>query len=329
MPERLYHLLVFVLWLASMSWLVAEKVLPPLLGGHPPEYDAILGARDQAAVCWRIVWKEQTIGYAASRVVEPASGEREMRSVVQFEKLPLEELMAQLLGLFAKFTAPLLGGQSGYPIDALLATRLLFDEQRRLKEFRTRLDLGGIPGLMTIRGRVTPEQKLEVVARLGSGVSGSGAEGQVFRQEIALPPQALVDDAWTPRSRLGALRVGQSWTVPVYRPLPPNSPLSIIEAKVERHEVIVWDGKDVETLLIVYRTDAGSGIRAAREPVGRAWVRDDGTVLRQEAAFSGLRVRFERLPGKPADPHALLLDEKQHPRLWSDLGLPSLSVSRG
>src|SRR5512137_2113364 len=103
MLGRLYHLLVVLLWLASMTWLVVEKVLPPLLGGTPPDYDAVLAARDRAPDCWRIVWKEQTIGFAASRVIRPAGAEREMRSVVQFEKLPLEELLAELLAVFAKF----------------------------------------------------------------------------------------------------------------------------------------------------------------------------------------------------------------------------------
>jgi hypothetical protein len=328
MLGRLYQLLVVLLWLASMTWLVVEKVLPPLLGGTPPDYNAVLAARGQAPDCWRIVWKEQTIGFAASRVIEPAGADREIRSVVQFEKLPLEELLAELLGVFAKLTAPLLGGHSNYRIDALLATRLLFDDQRRLKEFRTRLDVGEMASLLSIRGTVTSEQKLEVEARLGTGASGSGPAGQVLRQRIDLPPQALVDDAWTPRSQLGNLRVGQAWTVPVYRPFPPNSPISIIEAKVERHDVIVWDGRDVETLLIVYRADAGSGIRASREPVGQAWVRGDGTVLRQEVALSGLRLRFERLPDKLVDRRAQLLDEKQNPRLWSDLGLLSSSPAR-
>jgi hypothetical protein len=137
-----------------------------------------------------------------------------------------------------------------------------------------------------------------------------------LRQELELPPDALVSDAFTPRSELKKLHVGQSWTIPVYRPFPPNSPLEIVAVHVEGHEGIIWEGKDVETLRVVYRTDAGSGIRASRDPVGREWVRRDGTVLRQEIGMSGLQLRFERLPPDNLDTRKNLLDPARHPALW-------------
>jgi hypothetical protein len=93
--------------------------------------------------------------------------------------------------------------------------------------------------------------------------------------------------------------------------------------------VILWDGNEVETLLIVYRTDAGSGVQAARDPVGWEWVRRDGVVLRQEIALSRLRLRFERLPDAPVDPRAQWLDDTRHPRLWGTAATTASSSSAG
>ena len=42
---------VVVFWLAMMLWLVAEKVVPPLLVGAPPSYKNIVG-RKKMTDCW-------------------------------------------------------------------------------------------------------------------------------------------------------------------------------------------------------------------------------------------------------------------------------------
>ena len=115
------------------------------------------------------------------------------------------------------------------------------------------------------------------------------------------------------------LHVGQSWTIPVYRAFPPNSPVQIVEAKVERHDIIFWEGSDIETMLVVYRMDAGSGLRATSQATAREWVRPDGTVLRQELVFSGLTLRFERQMRRPTDTNEALLDDALHPRYWKDV----------
>jgi hypothetical protein len=317
----MYHLLVFVLWLTAMSWLVVEKVLPPVLGGSPPDYDSVLTDATPEPVCWRIRWNDETLGSVASQVVEHPDGISEMRSVVRFDSLPLESMLSELLGVLAKVAQPLMGGAEDYRITAVLATQLWFDDERRLQGFHTILDLGDVEGFVTIRGRVTSDQKLDVVASLSEGLVPAEQQGgwEMLHQQIELPPNALVGDSFAPRAELKDLYVGQSWTIPVYRPFPPNSPVQIVEAEVERHDVILWEGEDIETMVIVYRTDAGSGIRASRDPVGTEWVRRDGMVLRQEIAFASLRLSFERTEDDPLDTPRELLDEEKHPRLWSTI----------
>ena len=100
----------------------------------------------------------------------------------------------------------------------------------------------------------------------------------------------------------------------------PNSPVEIVAVKAERHEVIIYDGADVETLLLVYRMDAGSGIRAAREPVAREWVDPERTNPALGNIGLGLRLRFERMPPDPADPRTSLLNLQQSRNLGWPLG---------
>jgi hypothetical protein len=83
----------------------------------------------------------------------------------------------------------------------------------------------------------------------------------------------------------------------VYSPFhPPNQPLQILQAKVEREETIEWNGEVVNTWMIVYRNDSGSELTGAKAARGRVWVRRDGTVLKQEAVLMGSRLLFVRMP---------------------------------
>jgi hypothetical protein len=89
------------------------------------------------------------------------------------------------------------------------------------------------------------------------------------------------------------LSVGQKWTTPVVNPLSTSNSVRLVESLVESKETITWQDRPVETFLVVYRYDSGSGA-AAREPVGKAWVQNDGLVIRQELPIGTARVRFER-----------------------------------
>ena len=50
---RIFNGLVVVFWMIAMTWLLAEKVIPPMLGGDPPDYQSVLepAARRKAARC--------------------------------------------------------------------------------------------------------------------------------------------------------------------------------------------------------------------------------------------------------------------------------------
>jgi hypothetical protein len=210
----------------------------------------------------------------------------------------------------------LLGTDSNVELDIVLATELRFNAQHRFTDFHSKADIGDIREFLEIRGVVDDENKLKLDSQIRASLVGQSK--QVLRHEIPLPREALVSDAFAPRPELKNLSVGQRWTIPVYRPFPPNSAVQIIEAVAERLDVIVWDARDVETVLVVYREEAGTGLHSSREPVAREWIRADGTVIQREVRISGLKVVFERLNSKTIDPEIEMLDSDLHPRLWSD-----------
>jgi hypothetical protein len=304
MSNRWLNVGVCVFWLVAMSWLLTQKVLPPMLSGNPPDYDAALPIGTKAvappAACWRLQWDGRIIGTAVSQPIMTPAG-AEMRSVIRFSRLPVRNLLTQLLGSMAPLVTGSFGDEN-FAYNMHVATRLRFNEERRLQNFQTVLDLPDQPQFIDLDGKVDETGRLMLIAtaRFGTPVPGEPPPFVRHRHALDLPPDALVGDSLSPRSELRNLHVGQQWTIPVYRPFPPNSPVQILLAKVEKSEFIEWNGDLVETYLVVYQDEAGSGLGAARQPIGRTWVQPDGNVLRQEMMLSSLKFTFERIPPEQA-----------------------------
>lgn len=317
MPVRLSSTIVVCFWLATMSWLAVAKILPGLRRGERPDYYSSLAADAprREPDCWRILWRDRSIGFAATAIDHRPDGQAVMRSVVQFEHLPLQSMANELFGVLAVAMKSLFQGAGDLDMELLIASQMQFDADRRFSGFTTRVDAAQQSDFLVLTGDASPDGTLTLVARMFDGASG-GNGTQVLQREIELPAGALVSDALAPRPELKNLFVGQSWTLPVYRPFPPGSPPRIIEATVKRLESIHWEAHEVETLLVVYQSAAGSDINIASDPIGREWVRADGTVIRQEVMFSGLTFQFDRLPSTTLDTRVELLDVDKHPRLW-------------
>ena len=321
MTNRWFNAGVLVFWLAAMSWLLTQKVLPPMLAGEPPDYDAALPVGEIVTVpppvCWRLNWDGRVIGTAASQPVATEDG-AELRSVIHFTRLPVHNLLGQLLGPMAPLVSSSLGDEDFTP-NMDVATRMRFDSERRLQNFQTVLDLPGAPHFIDLDGKVDDLGTLMLVAtaRFGTPMPGQPPPLVRHRHTVDLPRDALVGDSLSPRSELRNLHVGQQWTIPTYRPFPPNSPVQILLAKVEKSDFIEWNGDVVETYVVVYQDEAGSGIGSARAPIGRTWVQPDGTVLRQEVMLSNLRFTFDRLP--PGDTAAEWLRDESFDKHFEGL----------
>jgi hypothetical protein len=158
--------------------------------------------------------------------------------------------------------------------------------------------MGGMSEVAQVRGEVRHNQ-LEVAVLTPVEENGAAEGGNMverYRTQMVLPSEAMVSGALSPQSRLAGLYVGQTWNLPVYRPFPPNQSLQQVQAKVESEELFTWQGEAVRAFQVVFRDEAGSGISVGREPIGRMWVRADGTVLEQETKIANLQFRFVRMP---------------------------------
>ena len=148
-----------------------------------------------------------------------------------------------------------------------------------------------------------------------------------YHTDIDLPPDALIGDVLSPQTRLPGLRVGQTWTVPIYSPFrPPNSPVEILHATVERKDPIFWHDQIVPALLVVYRGDPGLGLTSNQAPrradVGR--LRRRGRQARDHAAFLAHDVRSAD-PQQPTP--ANLLPDTSEPLRVPPTGLEDLIQS--
>jgi hypothetical protein len=314
MAHRIFQLGVVLCWIASMCWLVVAKILPTVVGGDPPDYGPPAAAVDRPADTWRIRWKENTIGHAASRIRPALSGGTEVHSVVHCEELPLAEMTRQLLGVLAFVAEPLFKDSGGTLVGLRVATRMQFNESHTLDRIWTSVEVGEGAGALFVHGSVDEHDRLHLAARAEFG--NGEAELPTIRDTISLPKHALISDSLAPRAELRNLRVGQVWLVPVCRIFPPSGKLQLLQAKVDRHEIVFWDGRDVETKVVEYRADPASNVGAAREVIGREWVDQSGFLLQQEMSFGSFRLRFERTTDGDANPCAQLLDTERHPRLW-------------
>jgi hypothetical protein len=286
MYSRWYNAAVILLWLASMSWLVTQKVLPPLLVGQPPNYRTIVAAqRGEPPAGWKLVFNGRQLGWAISSTLSLPNQLTEIRSRVHFDEVPLPEMTegwARALCQLIEQPLPKLqmDAQSTVTIDCF----------GRLLNFDSAVGLDPWHRLVRVRGAIEGAQ-MSVSVRAGDFS---------YQTQISLPPNALLADAFSPQTQLPGLRIGQTWTVPSYNPLRPRDPLDILQATVEGCEPIGWNGRTEDTFLVVYRSDPGSTLGGNRGPRGRLWVRPDGTVLKQQVMLFDASMVFVRLPDAEA-----------------------------
>ena len=155
MPSRTYWIPALILWFVSTGWLVSSKILPALDAGSPPDYEELLPAtavNDPEPVKWSIRWKGKNIGWAENRISRSFDGTGRIVSEVQFEQLPVDEMIRDVMGVLGRFTNNLTG-ELGV-IDLRVFTNLDFDNYGEFSNFETRVDVGSMASLLKIEGRV-------------------------------------------------------------------------------------------------------------------------------------------------------------------------------
>ncbi len=308
MYPRWFHFAVVALWLTSMGWLVTTKVLPSFLVGQPPSYSTILAAqREDLPVGWNIDWNGRPLGWAVSFTQGLPQDITEVRSLVHFDELPIEELIPDWL---RGMLPPLEHEHLRLPVES--QSSLVFDPLGRLSRFESSVGLAREQPFVRMRGTVDGA-KMALWVRVG--------DLPPFDAEVPVPRDALLGDALSPQSRLPGLRERQSWTVESYSPLrPPNSPKELLYANVESRQPFFWKGRKLDTLLVVYRTDAAEAVGGAGGVRAKLWVQPDGTVMKQQMVFFRSTLTFLRMDDREAAPLAA--------RILSDTDRPE-QPSRG
>jgi hypothetical protein len=284
MHPRWFNIAVLVLWLSTMGWLVTQKVLPPLLIGEPPKYQTVLEATSggpDEPIAWSLAINNKPLGWAKSETTTEGDGLVKLTSQVHLDRFPLAELAPSWL---TNMLDPEGTSQSDMRIDMKTTVELV---EEKLQGFQTVVDLGSLKNAILIGGKVEGKY-LHLSVRAGD---------IPYARSHELPGDTLIGDGLSPRARLARLRLGQTWTEPVYSPFhQPNSPMQILQAKVEYQEPLAWNGAVINTLVVVYRNDPGAERNGSRMTRGKAWVREDGVVLKQEVQLMGSRLVFTRLP---------------------------------
>ncbi len=283
-----YNLVVVLFWLTTMTWLVWTKVLPPLLTGTPPTYATILSEARPKPVGWDILWDGAPAGYAQSEVAFNAlDNTYQLLSRVKLQDLPTAKLN---------------------PLKISFLNKLLEQNHPRLSmQADSRIEVDSLGRLLAFESSVTGGPLVEPIELLGTAEAGKvrllvRTGDFSYRTELYLAPERPIGDLLAPQTRLPDLKLGQSWTEPVYNPfLPVTQPMELFEARVDREEFLVWNGRLERTLLVVYHAESGNGQGQTTANIrARTWVRRDGMVLQQETLLGDSVLRFVRQV-KPPD----------------------------
>ncbi len=297
-----YRLGVLVLWLAAMSWLVARKVLPPLLIGEPPVYASMAADKPQPPVAWFLDFNHTRVGWAISEITRQSTDVTELYSLIHFDGLPLEQLLPAYMRELASA-----GIQSIKGVQLEVESHMLINPLNQLQSFDSRLKFHPYAGqsLIAIEGNVDND-KLKLAFRIG--------DKPQEKLEFSMP-ESKIRDSFAPETELQRLHQGQSWTLVTYSPLA-SSPLDLLEhraptevllARVEEQTAIMWSGHMEPVWLVVYRSDANQA-DDDKNVRNRLWVRMDGTVVREEVLLSGNSLLFSRMS---ADAVARLRNERK------------------
>ncbi|HTU24609.1 MAG TPA: hypothetical protein VMF30_04385 [Pirellulales bacterium] len=291
MGTRLYNAVVVVFWMATMSWLLVDKLWPTLRVGNPPDYHSIVRAETETegADSWAIYWNDRLAGWSLGKLVQRDTQMRELHNRLFIADLPLDQMVPHWLGGVIK---PILN-RSG-PVDMEMSGWLDIDPLDRIVGFTSSMRLAGIRDAVTVNGIVS-----------GNHLKLTAKSGEIpLDAEVPLAADALVGDGISPQGYLPGLYQGQTWSVCTYSLFhPATNPIEIIQARVEQHEPIVWDGASVKCWVVQYFGDAGTEMSS--EPRAKIWVRDDGhdtgLVLQQEISLLGSKLRFTRMNAAVGD----------------------------
>jgi hypothetical protein len=277
MTRPWYALLVVVFWLVTTGWLFVTKIIPTLLPGTPPGYQALYTTDGRLLpVAWTVQLDGETLGWATSRADRLAAGGMRVESLLHFDRLPLDEVLPAWTRLLVRQSFP-----QSTVLTLEAAGRLEINGKGQLTSFSSTIDLPDGMDRILLTGTVE-DGDVTIVVRSGA---------MVYETKRFLPENMAIGDELSPQASLPGLHAGRRWTVPIYSPLrPAQAPIEILHADVGEPETTIWEGQPVTVHVVTYRDDPSSH----RAPRAKMWVDRTGRVLRQEAMTMGRRLTFVR-----------------------------------
>lgn len=274
MSNRLYTGAIIVFWLATMSWLVSERILPSFFYGEPPKSGV---AYQTEPVAWQLLIDGVPCGYAVLQSIEASGGMRESHSLICFESLPKPKVLPSY---FAPIAASL------EALSPKIRTRLAFDSMGTMLNFKTWFWFGDEEHPMTLVGAVR------------GGSLHLKVRAAMLSRDIQYdwPANGLSADELAPESQLQLLYVGRKWRHEVYSPLSPvKQPIEVLEAEVTEEVLCDFNRGQLQAKKVEYRMADQAGVAEQDRLRGVMWVAADGRVIKQETRFMGSLITLLRM----------------------------------
>ena len=281
MANKIFVASVIALWLSSMSWLVAVRILPSFGDGDRPLAE---GYEIGKAVAWRIDWAGADVGRAASVRIAGVGGTVDLHNRLRLEKFPLMYLTPSWM----RFAMGEIGDMT---FDA--ATRIEFDSLGNFSSFHSRIKLNDLPSALKLSGRIK-DSYLELKVSAGS---------LTHFAPVYLPDSKALSESLFPAARLPNLKIGRHWKEEVYSPFrTPDHPTELVQVEVIGVEPMEYGGILSRVLRVEYRAISGTGVPEKSRLLAVSWVDpEDGDVLRRDMVIGNTKLRFERLPDAEAE----------------------------
>ncbi len=302
MENTSFKITILLFWLASMVWLVATKMLPISAEPRPSsgQYFAT-PETDTASGRWRISAQEQEVGWTDMRALRLEDGGVAIQTELELKDLKLDNLAKELFSGWTGLLKYVRTPDSNMAITLRADTDIRLSSDGALEEWDMKIGLADSLQQIRILGIRQDEQVSVRLSLVGANSvlpakPDNVSEEQLFRTKIRLPRAALVVDAFTPQPRLANLRVGDRWRFKSFQSFPPSSQPHVVEAKVERTELMVWDSDIQSTFVVHFRDISGNRPTVSEGAYSTLWVLGDGTVIKQLTRFASLELGFERVP---------------------------------
>jgi hypothetical protein len=289
MPPRWVSAVIIAGWIASVVWLFRLEIWPSLEPGAPPPFTIDLVDEAQTTTNQAIRWGVTQNGHDTFLVARTSVEHRAKENDFT---------------LRADFTSP----ESRDRPPAADAQKITI---RRMSSAYRVTPEGQLLDLEVAMGFFYKPTKLDCDMR----VSGAVRNGQfVPRYEItspyplsfSLPPVAVSSQGSVvmplhPVNKIGGLKPGQQWRVPVFDPVSDSmasmtggaGEVRFLRAKVRpQTETLHWNNADTPCLVIDYQEE---NERREDKMTAETWVRAaDGLVIKQIADISGTRWEMTR-----------------------------------